>query len=279
MEVQSEIMLKWIIGFLIVGVVGCSTGGGEGWVVGSVNVDTCNAKKYVEQDFDLKIDFFAGDLLIDSSNSPNTRRDSLTIRLQPTSNTMEQSDGLLIELHDLVAIAQQFAEGKAIPVSIDDSSLVHSQLHLFSTCPDNGAPLCASNEVFVSDASGECLQPNGEEKPACPEISPADEDDLERLCRGEFDQNTTENSAQINGLLGGGACLYMCELGLAQRGQDPAQLENFEMDYGKMISAIFSFNLVDARAIELGTCSRGFAQLNGMFRFKLSRSRVAQAFP
>ena len=100
---------------------------------------------------------------------------------------------------------------------------------------------------------------------------------IEQLCNADF--TDASNLARIEQLLGDGACMYLCEWGRARRGQPESELNDFYIDFGDRIAAIFSARFLDARSVTLGECAGGGGRLSGMFRFKAVRSRAAQTFP
>jgi hypothetical protein len=263
---------------------GCPAGRGEGWVAGSLYVENCRDGELLAKppgEFDLEVDFFAGDPLIDRDKAVGQRRSTLAIRLQATSNRQEQSDGLSVQVEDLSAAAVRFARGEPMPLQGSIVDPVRAQLHLFNSCPANRSPLVALDRSLTrppTDDLKQCLTPLTVPS-ACPTLTTESRAALDQLCKGEFSLRTPAVFDQITQLLGGGACIYFCTLGQAARGQLEEELETFELDFGDSIAAIFSFNLIDGRSVELGSCADASGQINGMFRFDLVRSRIAQAFP
>lgn len=283
---------------------GCQTGSGDGWIVGSVVVDECRGAESLARagDYDLGADFFAADPLHDASETTTVQRNSLTVRIQHTSNRVEESDGMVLHLHDTAAAARAFVRGEPVPAGEclrlagcpSGDLVLRAHLNLYNTCPANRSALAASSRALrlVTDAPREgCLRPEpATDAPTspCPEITEAERAELEALCDGDFNDRSVEPTIQR--ILGrddvfegervaGGACVFFCALGKARRGQPAAELAGFEIDFGDRVAAIFSFNMVDARAFELEQCATARAQLHGRFSFEVVRSRTAQAFP
>lgn len=280
---------------LLLGALGGCIGRGDGWIIGKLWLDNCKdgeplGEAYDEKsDFDLHADFFSGEPIEDSNKSVSQRRNRLTIRIQNTSNNLEVSDGLLIQVVDLDLAARSFARSQPVPISTSDlcpggsCSLVEddlrASLYLYATCPDGRQPLTGSS--YALSPSGQdagCLLSTGTQTAACPDLSAAQQTALEQLCAGDF--NDRGSYDLIGQLLGtSGACMFFCSLGEARRGQDPSELAGFRVSYGDRIAAIISTNVVDGRAINLQSCAGAAGELRGMFDFELTRGRAAQSFP
>lgn len=286
-------MKRLVVVLLALAAGGC-LGQGEGWVVGRLWVDNCKGGDPMGEsfdnpaDFDLHVDFFSGESMLDSTESISQRRNSLALRIQNTSNNVEASDGLLIQMIDLNLAARSFAQ--RLPLAISASGLcpggnctlvedsLRASLYLYSTCPDGRQALSGSSYSFAPSPDDKtCLQSTSSITAPCPELTAADRQALDKLCEGDFDDKSL--SADVATLLGPGACMYLCTFGKARRGQDPAQLESFSIDYGERVAAIFSTAIVDGRAINLQSCSGGAGEVQGMFDFELARGRSAQSFP
>ena len=274
---------------------GCLAGGGEGWVVGSLSIDSCSTggDPYQDGDFDLRADFFGGDPVLDSTDNASLRQSTLLIRIQESSNLLEESNGLLIQFHDMVAAASQFSLGQPIPLTDDSlcpgctsvNTVARMQLGLFSTCPGNRSPLSANAARLVDTQRGigeedaTCMLPEtGAMNEPCPKLSATDRAELDAIC-AEPDFSSRVARRTIEERLGGGACLYLCEFGDAERGSPRADLEGFEILFGDTVSAIFSAQIVDTRALRLSHCALGTGQLTGRFRLEVVRNRVVQPFP
>ncbi len=268
---------------------GCA-GQGEGWVKGELWSENCRDGKALGESPNKPEDF---------NGSTNQRRNGLSFRIQDTSNWMENSNGIVLQMLDLRAIARLFALGEPIPVtyrapiapagkSVQD--LIRSRLYLYAMCPNCRQPKVASSQVLEqrkssSSSTGnvpDCFVHTDKERPPCPTLTAAQKTSLNRLCDSDF--NDSVNQAQIKHLLGstaGGAssCIYFCQLGSAKRGQDPATLDDFLMEYGDNLVGFFSLGILDGRALKLGSCSKVLGDIQGMFSFEVTRSRVAQSFP
>lgn len=284
---------------------GCA-GEGEGWVNGQLWLENCRggealgASPTTLGDFDLSADFFAAETLEDSNASVNQRRNGLNFRIQDTSNWLENSNGLVFQLLDLRAIARFFARGEPVPVTyrsplaegspgtVTADDLIRARLYLYAKCPECRQPkVAASNEMKLSTAAAgsssatsgvDCFVPTGKELQACPTLTTSERSALEKVCQGDF--NDKANQATVVHLLGrSGACIYFCQLGAARRGQNPNELDDFRMEYGDNLAGFFSFSIRDGRSLKLGHCARAQGNLQGMFSFEVTRSRVAQAFP
>lgn len=292
---------------LALGVLLCGCAGqGDGWVTGQLWLENCRAGETLGEapskmsDFDLEADFFAAETLEDSNASINQRRNGLNFRIQDTSNWIENSNGLVLQLLDLRGIAHYFARGEPVPVTYRSplaagsagtataDDLIRSRLYLYAKCPECRQPkVAASNEMKLSSAASgsssatsgvDCFVPTGKEAAPCPTLSATQRTALDKVCQGDF--NDKENQASIVHLLGrSGACIFFCQLGAARRGQNPDDLDEFKVDYGDTLAGFFSFNIRDGRSLKLGHCARAQGNLQGMFSFEVSRNRVAQSFP
>jgi hypothetical protein len=273
-------------------------GSGDGWVAGSLWVEHCRSGQPLGplDDFDLNADFFTGDPLFDASDATALRQSRLTVRIQETSNNIEETNGVLMQFQDLVQAAQAFAASE--PMAFSDDSLcpgctdintaLRMQLGLYVRCPDNRAPMAAGVFPLAEGSTGgtarpeDCLllDPDAEAPPACPVLDDSERAALDAICE-EADFNDRGHLAEIRELLGGDgrACMYLCSLGRARRGDDPQQLLGFEIDYGDRVAALFSAAIADTRAVRLGRCARAQGHLVGMLDFEVVRNRVAQPFP
>lgn len=276
----------------VVLLAGC-IGKGDGWVTGTLWLDNCKDGKPLGEsfdapkDFDLRVNFFSGEPMEDSNKSEEQRRNGLTLRIQNTSNNVEVSDGLLLQLVDLGLAAQSFARAEPIPISTSDicpggnCALVEDDLrasiYLFSTCPDGRQPLTGSSYT-LSPASSDpsCLQSTGQKAPECPTLTEADRQELLQLCESDFNDRSSYDAI---GRLLGNACLFLCHLGDARRGQDVNELGGFRMSFGDRVAGILSMRIVDGRAVNLRSCAAAAGEMRGMFDFDLARGRSAQSFP
>lgn len=287
-------------------VCGCNVGDGDGWFTGSLWVDNCKGgdslgTQSAPGEYDLDADFFAAQPLEDSSESSTQRRNNLLVRVQPTSNNLEVSDGVLLQFVDLDQAARAFAKGQ--PLGITNTSLcngsyctptqedaLRASLYLYTTCPDLRQPLVGGSHVLTLSADGSCLKhsgangapPNPPWVPPCPQLTAAAKAGLEQLCAGDFNNREAQVQANIETWLGGGsggACVYLCAFGQARRGQSDKELEGFLVDYGDTVAGIVSMNIVDGRAVNLQTCARVSGKINGMFSMEVVRGRAAQSFP
>ncbi|MBW2732826.1 MAG: hypothetical protein JRH20_10580 [Deltaproteobacteria bacterium] len=247
-------------------------------------------------DYDLGADFYAGDPLYDSTDSDSQRQNRLLLRMQETSNSVMESNSLLLELQDLQRAAQYFVRGDPLPIS-DDSldptlteidTLVRLQLQLFTVCPQNRAALTGTARPLVDrsmldPSASSCLLPDKTAPipPACPTLSDAQRTELDTIC-ADLDYDDREARTRIEAILGQGetpACLYLCELGNLKRGGSSEGLEDYRLDYNETIAGVFVSHVADARSYRLGSCAGAEGTLTGRFRFNLVRSRAAQPFP
>lgn len=275
---------------------GCAQPGlGDGWVVGSLWVENCNRGRALDRgDFDLLADSFLGDPLFDTSASAAQQRSSLFIRIQETSANIDEANFLGIQMQDTVTAAQAFVEG--IPVPITDESFIPNStdlnpairlnMNLLNTCPTNFATMAGVALDLGEGATGgtargvTCLLPTeGPQPDSCPSIGDDDRRQLDDICQqADFDDRTHRQT--IEQILGtDGACMYLCRFGKAARGDDPGDLQGFEIDYGDEVAALFSTRIVDTRSYRATRCAGAQGHLAGMFRFELVRSRSAQPFP
>lgn len=280
----------------------CNAGGGDGWVKGRLWVENCRDGEPLGQapskpaDFDLGADFFAGETHEDSNESPSQRRNGLSIRVQDTSNNIEDSNGVALQLLDLRSIARIMVKGEPVPITYrvgctgsacsGKDDLIRARLYLYAICPNCHQPMVASSQQVKllpddtgagSSASG-CLLPSSTSLPACPTLDATRKQELDALCIGEGARDSAF-STQVDTLLGTGTCLYLCRLGSAQRGQDPSTLDNFRIDYGDRVTGVFSFSVIDGRSLQQNTCGQVLGVVQGMFDFEVARGRVAQSFP
>lgn len=270
-------------------------GDGDGWVVGTLWVENCNRGRVLDrEDFDLLADSFFGDPLFDTSTSLSQQRSSLFIRIQETSANLDEANALAIEMQDTVTAAQAFAERALVPITdesfipnaTDLNPVVRLSINLRNTCPTNfatmtGVALDLEERPTEGTARAEtCLLPTeGSQPDACPELDGQARGQLDDLCEGA-DFSDQNNRQMIEQLLGtNGACMYLCRFGKVSRGDDPADLQGFEINYGDEVAALFSTRIVDTRAYRATRCAGALGQLVGMFRFELVRSRSAQPFP
>lgn len=283
---------------------GC-IGDGEGWVKGKLWIDNCNDGDSIgesqskQADFDLVPDFFVGEPEADGNKSAEQRRNTLAIRIQHTSNNIEESNGLLIQFNDIDLAAEGYAKG--IPLDISNSGLcqgtpncayhdsLRATLYLFSACRDLRQPLVGSSFKLKSVPGATtddpvCMQPDVSVTGminlalACPTLTDADRQTLDTLCAGSF-QDPTKEKVISSILGGGGACLYLCQFGDVRKGQNSSELKGTRINYGDQVAGIFSMTILDGRSIMLGTCSKAKGAISGMFSFKVVRGRSAQSFP
>ncbi|MBK8482596.1 MAG: hypothetical protein IPL40_15770 [Proteobacteria bacterium] len=277
---------------------GCSRGGaGSGWVVGSLWVESCRGSKALGplEDFDLGVDSFFGDPLIDTEGAPAQRQNRLAVRLQHTAGNIEEVDSAVLQLADTVQAAQSLMARQPIPFSdealcpgcTDINTALRLRLNLFVRCPENRAALTAGSFALEERPTtgtareATCLLPAARPAPApCPTLGETELARLDHLCLGAFDDRSAR--AEIEAVLGTqGACLYLCQLGRlhTEQGEQASAPGNFSVGFDDTVAAIFSTALVDARAVRLNRCAQASGRLVGMFRFDVARSRLAQPFP
>ena len=271
---------------------GCP-GSGDGWIQGSLWIDNCKDGESFgdsaesRREFDLNADFFAGEPFEDSNKSSTQRRNSLTLRIQNTSNNVEESDGLLIQVNDLDQAARALAGGILLPITASRlcpggncplaHDMVRANLYLYATCPDGRQPLWGGSHEFAPSADDPgCLFPTGNNPDPCPALTPAARSSLDQLCEGDFEDRSSFDAV---GQLLGSSCIYLCRFGDAERGQSPEEIEGFTLEYGDRVAAIISVAVIDGRAINLQTCAQVAGELRGMFDFELTRGQSAQSFP
>jgi hypothetical protein len=282
---------------LIATLGGCpASGGGEGWISGSLWVRNCDGGDPLEADgqFDLGADSFFGDPLFDSSASASEQRSSVLVRIQETASNVDEANSLLIQFYDTVKAAQAFVAGEPIPMTdeslcpdcTDINTAIRMQLNLYVRCPTNKAPMTAAAYALEEQPTSgtardtQCLLPTDQTPgPACPVLDDAARAGARQLCEQGDYQDQGHRDAIIELLGDGGACLFLCQFGEAEHGDDAAELEGFEIDYGDRLAGFFSTRVVDTRSVRLNRCAGADGQLVGMFSFELVRSRVGQPFP
>ena len=275
---------------------GCPAGRGEGWVTGSLWVDSCKegASLRRDGDYDLEADFFAGDPLFDTVESQHLRRSKLLIRMQATSNPIIESDSLAIQFLDLGYAARSFVRREGIafsddgllPDAVETATQARMQLQLFNSCPSSRSAVSALPWALTEQTteSGERCAMAGDlndRQPGCPNLSANDLVKLEAIC-AEPDFNERGSRDELRRILGSGpapACMFLCQLGDLSRDTPIESLTGYGIDYDQEVAALFHARLIDPRAVRLHECARASAELSGRFRFTLVRSRVAQPFP
>lgn len=189
---------------------GCTVGGGEGFVVGEIDLPGCDD---LDGDgFDLGADFFAGEPFEDSGENEQAARDTLTLRIQHSAGNTDVVDGLTIQVLDLDEVEAGAPEDVS-PGCLDPASCpVRATLSLFLTCPDVYSALVASG------ATG------------CPAGL-----DAASLCGGDYAARDPYRGLIEDAIPDDAACLVLCELG-----------DEFE----EVVSAAFRMRLIDDRADE-----------------------------
>ena len=119
----------------------CSAGAGEGWVSGTFHIPSCDLE---ETDFDVGVDFFSAEYFANT----------LTIRLQKNGQDQAYSDGVILVVKDVRAMADSLEVTHAVTVNpdiqtfieegpsagkptTDLASPVRVTLYLNDTCPEN----------------------------------------------------------------------------------------------------------------------------------------------
>jgi len=275
----------------------CPAGRGDGWVVGALWVENCdNGEPFGESldkpaDFDLHATFFAGETKEDSNDSPAQRQSSLTIRIQDTSNNVEVSNGLALQVLDLSAAARALAGEQPLHVTSRDLictgsacsqpvDVVRAKLYRYAACPSCKQPMVGASYILEKDPQlTSCHFATTKAAPRpCPTLSDKDRAFLRGLCqRGQFGDKSSQ--IHLRHILGDGACLFLCDFGDARVGQDLNELAGFNIRYGDRVSGLFSLNIVDGRSAMLRTCARVQGAVQGMFSFEVTRGRAAQSFP
>lgn len=275
----------------------CPAGQGEGWLSGRLWIDNCDSGEGLGDgldkpaDFDLHADFFAGETKEDSNDSPDQRDSSLTIRVQDTSNNVEVSNGLALQILDLSAAARALAAEQPLPVSSRDLictgtactqpvDVVRAKLYLYAACPNCKQPMVGASYILEQDPQlTSCHYATTKNAPRpCPTLSNNDQEFLRGLCRsGDFSNKASQ--IHLRQILGNGACVYLCDFGTARVGQNIKELSGFNITYGDRVSGLFSLTLVDGRSAMLRTCARISGAVQGMFSFEVTRGRAAQSFP
>jgi hypothetical protein len=268
-------------------VAGGCVGSGSGWLTGSLYVSNCVSGEPLDRqgDFDLHLDFYTGDPVVDASASTAERRNSLMLRLQNATNNIEESDGVVFEFPNLGGILQRISQG--VPIAVTNKNLctspcplsetddVRATIYLHASCPDSHYALLGSNREMKPLAGDPPCQSPTQEVAACP--TQVDRKALDDLCAGDF--NDRNLAGTIDGLLGGGACMYVCQLGQAKPGESAPDRTTFSVDFGNRVAAIFAMNVVDGRAVAYGSCANATGKVRGMFAYNVVRGHSAQTFP
>ncbi len=260
---------------------GCPTGDGDGVVVGRFYALGCDgAFSFGAEDapakYNMGADFFVGEPIIDETElNPRHRLD---IRIQRGGNSIEDTDSLYIQVRDVAAVAQAFSDSQGAAVGPDLD--VTASLLLYVTCPTFFGSLESAPSANVQ---------------ACPTVSASD---LEALCATTDFNAALDPDVEFPPFTDGDSCILFCRFGQAERGQPVP--DGFRIQFGDVISGIFSLNLTDQRMLDSGAeiCGDGIdndgdgetdesdcqvppgaGKLRGTFNFEVRRGQVAQEFP
>ncbi len=273
-------MLRCFLLLMILMVAACSGPEGKGIVAGELFIEGCSGQDHYGTSsfpayFDLRVNHVHGEPVQDESDFPNAHR--LDIRMQRGTNSMEDSDGLYIQMARVAVTARRFANWQLIPVAHGEN--VQATLSLYLTCP-----------TFFD---GPEAHPNLAN--ACPDVS---KEEQERLCGevefGKLDVVPVPRPPFSQGH----SCLLLCRFGRAER--DAPVKDSFEIHYGDRISGIYFFTLQNRRIItsNLEICGDGIDNdgdglideedcvrrttggfVQGNFSLKAHRSKSVQVIP
>jgi hypothetical protein len=277
--------VRWLALLALVA-TGC-IGSGDGWLAGNLWIEDCDEGTPLPRDtpFALDVDFFAGETLEDPNASLAQRRNRFALRIQVTSNNIEESDGLIFQFLDAEAAARAHVAGQGLPITNrvtcsgascpPSEDLVRARLHLFTRCPACRQPLVGAADELGTVPGTSCRRPSGTVPPACPAVNAEGRAALDALCAGSFRDPSAATTIRTH-LGAEGACLWLCEFGQARSAAD---LAGFAIRYGDRVAALYSIRIVDGRALETGGCAVAEGQIAGMVSFEVRRGQSAQAFP
>jgi len=262
---------------------GCPTGDGEGEVVGTFFLLSCDdAYDYGSRDtpahYNMEANFFVGEPVIDERESNPVNR--LDLRIQRGGNNIEDVDSLYIQIADVRSVAESFSGTAYEGSPVGERWNVRASLSLYVTCPTYYGRLAAT----VSPAS-----------PACPALDAAT---LDALCETMDYDEPMDPAAAFPPFGPESSCLIFCRFGEAERGTTVPH--DFAISFGDVVQGFFHLNLVEQRLltqqaeicgdgkdndgdgdIDETDCevSTGGGRLMGRFNFEVRRGQVAQEFP
>lgn len=111
---------------------GCAAGDGQGIVVGSLYVPGCDEDEAFDRrdSFDLGVDFFVAQPILDPDEDESMAQDGLSIRLQHGGSSTDVADGLSIQVVDV----DEVNLGSVAPV--EPGGMVRATLSMALRCPD-----------------------------------------------------------------------------------------------------------------------------------------------
>ncbi|MDX9999824.1 MAG: hypothetical protein RBU30_00870 [Polyangia bacterium] len=277
----SRFALAVLLLLVAAAVAGCPTGEGEGRVVGRFYVLGCDEEYNfgslgTPAFFDLGVNFFVGEPVLDETEwGP---RHGLDLRLQKGGNNIEDGDSLFLQIWDVAAAAERFAEGQGSPIG--PGLEARAALLLYVTCPTFFGGLVAAPRPGME---------------ACPTLDATET--VERCTAMDFNAKL-DPEGDFSPLAQGHSCVVFCRLGNARRGEVVPR--GFSVEFGDEVQGFFQVNLLDLRLYTEGvevcsdgidndqdgvvdesdcSLSRGQGMLRGTFNFEVRRGQVAQEFP
>ncbi len=262
---------------------GCPTGDGEGQVVGSFFLLSCDdsfdyGSRSGPASYDMRANFFVGEPIFDERESNPINR--LDLRIQRGGNNIEDVDSLYIQIADVRTVAQSFSASAYAGSPVGEDENISASLSLYITCPTYFSRLAAT-----TPATGT----------ACPDLDVAT---LDALCESMDYDEPLDPSAALPPFESQSSCLIFCRFGTAERGGTVPH--DFAIDFGDVVQGFFHLNLMDQRLLSTGEeicedgadndgdgevdeadCefSTGGGRLMGRFNFEVRRGQVAQEFP
>ncbi len=262
---------------------GCPTGDGEGEVVGTFFLLSCDdAFNYGSSGaparYDMEANFFVGEPIVDERESNPVNR--LDIRIQRGGNNIEDVDSLYIQIANVRSVAESFSASAYAGTPVAESENVRANLSLYVTCPTYFGRLAAT-------------LPAGAQ--ACPNLDPATRD---ALCESMDYNAPVDPAVAFSPFEPQSSCLIFCRFGNAERGGNVPH--DFAIDFGDVVQGIFHLNLVEQRLLMSGAeicddgvdndgdgevdetaCEHtaGAGTIMGKFNFEVRRGQVAQEFP
>ncbi len=130
----------WLIAGGLALAVGCSVGGGQGDIAGSVVAPDCDVDV---PDYDLAPSFFSGEVT----------GDQLDLRIQRGSDIEGYADGLIVQVRDVNEVFRNRI-GIPIPVEPDEHALLQVVFYLNQTCPSGFPDFFTTQPVIMEGQSG-----------------------------------------------------------------------------------------------------------------------------
>ncbi|MCB9591597.1 MAG: hypothetical protein H6719_02590 [Sandaracinaceae bacterium] len=131
---------EWAVPSALFLALGCSVGGGQGSISGSVVAPDCEVD---EPAYELTPSFFSGEVTEAQMN----------IRVQRGSDIEGYADGVMIQIRDVNEVFRNRI-GIPIPVDPDERSLVQVIFYLNQTCPSGFPDFFVTQPLILEGQSG-----------------------------------------------------------------------------------------------------------------------------